>query len=340
MPGSGFCCVVERVSHTFVVGPSAAAVPAPAAPPAPQAPREAGVKKAEGSYRPSSVGSPLDLWHGENCEHAKPSPYAKLYWFGSVVWEVDDQTKEKCYFGHGDHFFFSSGEQFKQGLCLGFSHKPGHAYGVLASIDDTTGVKLVEVEAFRGFAKEPFEPDTARAGLIVSQHLQPVEEKPRMWFSRISASLFLTRQSFSGKAPALEAIPKELQSFNSPGLKPDAAQPGTARARRQTEVFGVDDNEKTPNTTTKRGKEGKKKKKAVKKKKPKVEDESGTPQAAMQPPAPAGAMPSAAVDFLRLFQQGGVAPQGLFPTAPAQVPHGQQFVFNNFNVYVIPDPKK
>ena len=139
-------------------------------------------------------------------------------------------------------------------------------------------------------------------------------------------------------------MPKELQSYNTPGLKADDVAAGTRRERRQREVYGDPDQAVTPSSSERRRKKSNNKKKkrggGAEKKKRKTDDDFGTPQTPLQGPPPAAGVPTAALDFLRLFQQGGAGPQAPFPAAPAQAPQGQQFVFNNFNVYICPEPKK
>lgn len=190
LPGSGFCARCSKFLTVLPPGDPAARSAPPKAPEAPPPPREAGVRRPDGKYSPSSKGSVLDLWRGVNCKHDKPSPYAKLSWFGSVVWNADTLTKEKCYFGHGDHFFFSEGEEFKEGLCLGFAHKAGHPYGVLASVGDTETVVVVKLEDFRGLPKERKEPETDKAQRVLSAHLPPVSENPRTLSTCVLCSFF------------------------------------------------------------------------------------------------------------------------------------------------------
>ncbi len=175
------------------------------------------MRRAEGSYRPSSNGAQLDLWRGENCEHKKPSPYKKLFWYGSLVWDVDAATKEKCYFGHGDHFFFSSNDALTEALCLGFAHKPGHAYGVLASIGEANSVEIVLVEAFRGLTGEPREPETARATEVLLKHLAPVTEKQRTCLSCVSAVSFSRILPFFSGRPWFRTNSEEPEVFPSAG---------------------------------------------------------------------------------------------------------------------------
>jgi hypothetical protein len=133
--------------------------------------REAGVKHNEGKYRASSKDSPLWLWRGQNCEHDGASQYEKLFWYGSVTWKPGPEVEETCYFGLGDMFFFASGAELEQGLCLGFAHTRGHPYGVLALVGDPERVAVVKVELFRGLPKERPEPATKRAKEVIGQHL-------------------------------------------------------------------------------------------------------------------------------------------------------------------------
>jgi hypothetical protein len=151
--------------------------------------REAGVKRADGKYAPSSQGAPLALWRGPNCEHPKSSPYVKLFWFGSLVWDMNAEVKETCYFGHGDRFFFSSAGSLNEGLCLGFAHTQGHPYGVLAWTDDPSEVILVKQEAFRGLPLERQEPETAKAEEVLAKHLACDTEKAGTWFSCVTRRL-------------------------------------------------------------------------------------------------------------------------------------------------------
>jgi hypothetical protein len=146
--------------------------------------------------------------------------------------------------------------------------------------------------------------------------------------------------TFSDIEPKKMAIPKELQSFNLPGLKPDVADDGSSRTRKRPTVYGGTDSETTPVSTERRRKRNTKKPKPKGKKKRVVEDPSATPRTAPQPPKEAVTTPDAAWDVIRRLQQTGGLPQMPFPPMPGQPGQGQQFVFNNFNVFVLPDSKK
>jgi hypothetical protein len=146
--------------------------------------------------------------------------------------------------------------------------------------------------------------------------------------------------TFSDVGTQKLAIPKELQSFNAPGLKPDVATDGSSRMRKRTKLYDGTDSETTPVSTEHQKKKKTKKPKSKAKKKRMVEDPSATPKATPQPANETVTTPDAAWDVIRRLQQTGGLPQMPFPPMPVQPGQGQQFVFNNFNVFVLPGSKK
>jgi hypothetical protein len=136
------------------------------------------------------------------------------------------------------------------------------------------------------------------------------------------------------------AIPKELQSFNEPGLKPDRPKEGEKRQRLQRRTFDAADSATKVQTKPEARKKSNRKKgeRQKKRKKHKKESASHTPasKAVSLPVTPS----NVTNDLLRQLQQGGGPLQALFPAGFGASGTGQQVVIQNLNVFVLPDPKK
>jgi hypothetical protein len=135
-------------------------------------------------------------------------------------------------------------------------------------------------------------------------------------------------------------IPKELQSFNEPGLKPDLPADGERRRRRQRDSFDPAADTTVQSQAIKTPKKSKFKKKESRKKHSERKQVPQTHVPAAETTASPITTGNAALDVIRQLQQGGVPLQGLVPAGAGTPGMGQQIVIQNLNIYVLPDPKK
>ena len=135
-------------------------------------------------------------------------------------------------------------------------------------------------------------------------------------------------------------IPKELQAFNKPGLKPDLPAEGERRLRRQQLSFDPADTATGEQTFYKKPKKSKGKKEDSRKKGEKHKEETEGPHPVSKATVSPVTTANAAADFVRQLQQGGGPLQGLVPAGVGVPGTGQQIVIQNSNVFVLPDPKK
>jgi hypothetical protein len=135
-------------------------------------------------------------------------------------------------------------------------------------------------------------------------------------------------------------IPKELQSFNAPGLKPDLPADGEKRPRRQRDSFdrASDATVRTQESRSPKKSKGKKRESGKGRKKQKQVPQ--TPASASESTASPVTPPVDVAQLILQLQNGGGPLQGLVPATAGTPGSGQQIVVQNLNIFVLPDPKK
>lgn len=110
-----------------------------------------GVSKEGGNYRPSSKGSLLSLWHGQNGEFKGRSKLAKLFYFGMVTKPPVEGKVKQFFFGLGDYITLEIASAHVDALCLGFGHWPNDSYGLVVFNPTTQTVQWVALAKLVGF---------------------------------------------------------------------------------------------------------------------------------------------------------------------------------------------